>query len=67
MYNVVKLILICQIKDDKIPQLIPLLWFSAVFIYLLMLLILIENFYYLNNELVNYEYFYKYDHISIKW
>lgn len=30
MKNVVKLILICQIKDDNIPQLIPLMWIFSV-------------------------------------
>lgn len=41
MIKVVKLILICQIKDDNIPQLIPLIWIISVIIVLYIFLILL--------------------------
>lgn len=53
MYDVVKLILVCQIKDDIIPQLIPLIWINSVIVVLLILLILIINYYYHNSD-INY-------------
>lgn len=46
MWNVVKLILICQIKDDRIPQLIPLIWIISVFIVSLLLIVIIDLFFY---------------------
>lgn len=46
MRNIVKLILICQIKDEKIPQLIPLLWNYSILIRLIIVFILVELFYY---------------------
>lgn len=49
MNKVVKLILICQIKDDLIPQLIPLMWINSIGICFLILLILI-NLYNLKEE-----------------
>lgn len=49
MNKVVKLILICQIKDDIIPQLIPLMWINSIGICFLILLILI-NLYNLKEE-----------------
>lgn len=44
MNNVVKLILTCQVKDDIIPQLIPLMWINSIVVSLLILLILINIF-----------------------
>lgn len=41
MIKVVKLILICQIKDDNIPQLIPLMWIISIRIILYIFLILL--------------------------
>lgn len=49
MNKVVKLILICQIKDDLIPQLIPLMWINSIGVCFLILLILI-NLYNLKEE-----------------
>lgn len=49
MKKVVKLILICQIKDDIIPQLIPLIWINSIGICFLIILILI-NLYNLKEE-----------------
>lgn len=46
MWNVVKLILICQIKDDLIPQLIPLIWVASIFIISFILIIIIDLFFY---------------------
>lgn len=46
MWNVVKLILICQIKDDLIPQLIPLIWVVSIFIISFILIIIIDLFFY---------------------
>lgn len=46
MVNVVKLILICQIKDELIPQLIPLMWRLSVIICFFIILVLVEIFYY---------------------
>lgn len=34
MINIVKLILVCQIKDKEIPQLIPLFWIISSLILL---------------------------------
>lgn len=47
MSILVKLILICQIKDDIIPQLIPLIWifsFLIVLFIFLKLIIIYGNF-----------------------
>lgn len=44
MRSIVKLILVCQIKDVRIPQLIPLIWIFSNLI-LLVLLILISLIY----------------------
>lgn len=55
MYDVVKLILICQIKDDLIPQLMPLIWVNSVIISLYILLMLVNNYYYSSNN-INYCY-----------
>lgn len=49
MEKVVKLILICQVKDDIIPQLIPLMWINSTIIRFFILFILI-NLYNLNEE-----------------
>lgn len=49
MDKVVKLILICQIKDDIIPQLMPLMWINSTIIWLILLFTLI-NLYNLNEE-----------------
>lgn len=49
MEKVVKLILICQVKDDKIPQLIPLMWVNSFLVWFLILFILI-NLYNYNEE-----------------
>lgn len=49
MEKVVKLILICQVKDDKIPQLIPLIWVNSFLVWFLILFILI-NLYNYNEE-----------------
>lgn len=49
MEKVVKLILICQVKDDKIPQLIPLMWVNSFLAWFLILFILI-NLYNYNEE-----------------
>lgn len=49
MDNVVKLILICQVKDDNIPQLIPLFWLSSVFICFLILIVIVDLFFYKTN------------------
>lgn len=50
MSNVVKLILICQVKDDFIPQLIPIMWIYSVVILVYILIIIVFIYYY------NYEY-----------
>lgn len=42
MSNIVKLILVCQIKDVKIPQLIPLSWIYSNLILLVILLVIIS-------------------------
>lgn len=49
MNKVVKLILTCQVKDDFIPQLIPLMWINSIGICFLIILILI-NLYNLKEE-----------------
>lgn len=49
MEKVVKLILICQVKDDKIPQLMPLMWVNSFLVWFLILFILI-NLYNYNEE-----------------
>lgn len=49
MKNVVKLILICQVKDDKIPQLIPLMWINSFLVSFFVILMLI-NLYNFNEE-----------------
>lgn len=67
MYNIVKLILICQIKDDYIPQLIPLIWFNSIFIIFVFLFILIINYYYRNIYNIGFDYFIINDKIKIKW
>lgn len=46
MSNVVKLILTCQVRDDYIPQLIPLMWVFSIIICLLLFSILINLYYY---------------------
>lgn len=46
MYNVVKLILICQIKDDLIPQLIPLIWIISVLIVSFIIITMVYLFFY---------------------
>lgn len=48
MENVVKLILVCQAKDDYIPQLMPLLWIGSVLIWIIFLLMLIHLYFYIN-------------------
>lgn len=40
MSNIVKLILVCQIKDVCIPQLMPLSWVISNFILLVVLLVI---------------------------
>lgn len=49
MKKVVKLILICQVKDDLIPQLIPLMWVNSIGVCFLIMFILI-NLYNLREE-----------------
>lgn len=50
MSFIVKLILICQIKDKFIPQIIPIIWYLSIFIFVFILILLIEIFfYYFNN------------------
>lgn len=49
MKNVVKLILICQVKDDKIPQLIPFMWINSFLVSFFIILMLI-NLYNFNEE-----------------
>lgn len=44
MINIVKLILICQIKDKEIPQLIPLFWIVSRLILLIFLFVIILLF-----------------------
>lgn len=44
MIKIVNLILVCQTKDDKIPQLIPLFWVNASLILLIFLITLILVF-----------------------
>lgn len=46
MSNIVKLILICQIKDDRIPQLIPLIWVMSILIVSFILIVIIDLFFY---------------------
>lgn len=52
MYNVVKLILTCQVEDDIIPQLIPLIWISSVIMVIFIFLILINIYYYKNEKIL---------------
>jgi len=42
MSNIVKLILVCQIKDVWIPQLIPLLWILSNLVLLVILIVAIS-------------------------
>lgn len=46
MINIVKLTLICQVKDRDIPQLIPLIWIFSTLIIILLLIIVIDFFFY---------------------
>lgn len=46
MSDVVKLILTCQVKDDNIPQLMPLMWVISVVICLYIFIILINLYFY---------------------
>lgn len=46
MNKVVKLILVCQAKDDIIPQLIPLIWMLSILVWILIILVLLEIYYY---------------------
>lgn len=41
MINIVKLILICQVKDRWIPQLIPLFWIVSRFFLLAITLVIV--------------------------
>lgn len=46
MNDVVKLILTCQVKDDKIPQLIPLMWIISIYMWILLSFIFVDLYYY---------------------
>lgn len=48
MNIVVKLILICQIKDDIIPQLIPFFWVFSVFIIVFIIISLVLIYFLIN-------------------
>lgn len=48
MIIIVKLILVCQAKDRIIPQLIPLLWIISVFVVCLIIIMLIDIYYFRN-------------------
>lgn len=65
MSNVVKLILICQIKDDNIPQLMPLIWLNSIGICFLIFIILI-NIYIIKIEYILVESSYNRDEKIIK-
>lgn len=52
MNNVVKLILTCQVKDDKIPQLIPLIWVFSIIIWLILLGVLVDLYYNLDYSII---------------
>jgi hypothetical protein len=52
MRNIVKLILICQIKDEFIPQLIPLIWIISTFLIRFMLIIIINIFFYTRTNIL---------------
>lgn len=67
MNNVVKLILICQIKDDYIPQLIPLIWINSIFMVFVILFIIIVNYFYKNIYMLNYKNGRSNIYINIKW
>lgn len=44
MIIIVKLILVCQTKDDKIPQLIPLFWIISTVLTLLILILYLKTY-----------------------
>lgn len=68
MINVVKLILVCQAKDDIMPQLMPLIWCYSVLIRLVVVFILMEIFYYKFTYNINKLYYEKIINIvSYKW
>lgn len=68
MVKLVKLILICQIKDDLIPQLIPLIWISSVFIVIFILLKLVNVYFYKRvDEIIGVDYVIKISDFKIKW
>lgn len=64
MKNIVKLILICQVKDECIPQLIPLIWIISTFFISFIVIVIVDIFFYikidtlfvrLNNESLIYK------------
>lgn len=68
MMKLVKLILTCQVKDDLIPQLIPLIWVSSIFMVLFILLKLINVYYYKRvDELGKVECVLRMNRIKIIW
>lgn len=56
MSKIVKLILICQIKDEIIPQLIPLYWIFSILVVFLLILIMIKIYFLFYNIIVEVEY-----------
>lgn len=58
MNKIVKLILVCQAKDDKIPQLIPFNWILSGFIIIFCFLMLCFIYHIKNNEKSNIYNFY---------
>lgn len=67
MSNVVKLILTCQVKDDYIPQLIPLIWEFSIFIILFIILIIINIYYYKTDWKIACEGYEIYNKVAFKW
>lgn len=66
MIKVVKLILICQIKDEKIPQLIPLYWILSSILVILLIIIYLKVYGNFNNVIIKSKNN-GFNYINLKW